>query len=125
MKKIYPAVGNNVFNIYIFSLTIVLLSLFTLQITSKTILSINLENPAIAISASTFDINNALKYITNLYNPHNGLVKENEQIDRYWLWSDNILAAQVLKDQNHTLAAQVLKDQNHTISTNITKTNKN
>jgi hypothetical protein len=55
------------------------------------------------------DINAAYKYIIDRYNPNYGLVSENEHIDKYWLWSDNILAAQVLEEYDHDVSENISK----------------
>jgi hypothetical protein len=49
-------------------------------------------------SSSVFDLRAAYHYITSQYNHSLGLVRENEHIEKYWLWSDNELAALVLRD---------------------------
>jgi hypothetical protein len=54
-----------------------------------------------------FNITKAHEYLANRYNPHYGLVRENEITDKYWLWSDNILAALALKDYNYSLYANI------------------
>jgi hypothetical protein len=56
---------------------------------------------------SNFDTIAAYRYITERYNPHYGLVSENEHINQYWLWSDNILAAQVLRSHDHNLYTNI------------------
>ena len=56
---------------------------------------------------SPLDIYAAYKYIIDRYNPSYGLVSENEHINKYWLWSDNLLAAQVLKGHNHDLSENI------------------
>ena len=55
----------------------------------------------------TFNTTKAYQYIINRYNVHYGLVRETENLDRYWLWSDNVLAAQALKDYNYSLYANI------------------
>jgi hypothetical protein len=55
------------------------------------------------------DINAAYKYIIDRYNPNYGLVSENEHINKYWLWSDNILAAQVLEEYDHDVSENISK----------------
>lgn len=54
-----------------------------------------------------FNITKAYEYLANRYNPHYGLVRENENTDKYWLWSDNILAALALKDYDYSLYANI------------------
>lgn len=55
----------------------------------------------------SFDLQKAQSYIESQYNPSLGLVRENEQIEKYWLWSDNELAARVLADHNADLSANI------------------
>jgi len=54
-----------------------------------------------------FNTTKAYMYLVNRYNTHYGLIKENENIDKYWLWSDNILASQAIKDYNYSLYANI------------------
>ncbi len=49
-------------------------------------------------SSDVFDIPLARHYIAAQYDYSLGLVRENEHIDKFWLWSDNELAALVLRD---------------------------
>ncbi|MCS6768169.1 MAG: hypothetical protein NZ888_06365 [Candidatus Nitrosocaldus sp.] len=54
-----------------------------------------------------FDIDKAYSYIISQYDPSTGLVRENEHINRYWLWTDNLLASHVLKDRDLALSAKI------------------
>jgi hypothetical protein len=54
-----------------------------------------------------FNITKAEMYLVKGYNTHYGLIKENENIDKYWLWSDNILASEAIKDYNYPLYANI------------------
>ena len=58
-------------------------------------------------SHSSFDINKAYTYIIDQYSPSHGLVSENEDINKYWLWSDNLLAAQVLKGYDDKISENI------------------
>jgi tetratricopeptide (TPR) repeat protein len=42
-----------------------------------------------------------------LYDSSIGLVKENASINRYWLWTDNILASKALESKDITLSAKI------------------
>jgi hypothetical protein len=55
----------------------------------------------------TFNTTKAYEYLVNRYNAHYRLIRENENLDRYWLWSDNVLAARALKDYNYSLYANI------------------
>lgn len=55
----------------------------------------------------SFDKTKAYQYIVNQYNPSVGLVKETEAIDTYWLWTDNVLASEVLKDFDYQKSASI------------------
>jgi len=70
-----------------------------------------------------FNITKAYEYLVNRYDAHYGLVKESENIDKYWLWSDNILGAQALKDYSYVLYINITNTirnyiHNHHISLN-------
>ena len=54
-----------------------------------------------------FNVSKAYTYLVNRYDTHYGLIKENENIDKYWLWSDNMLAAQAIKEYNYSLYANI------------------
>ncbi|MEW6604170.1 MAG: hypothetical protein AB1351_05720 [Thermoproteota archaeon] len=60
-----------------------------------------------ARAQDSFDLQKAKSYIGLQYNASLGLVRENEQIERYWLWSDNELAARVLADYDTDLSANI------------------
>lgn len=62
---------------------------------------------AYTIASKEFDVDKAYSYIISQYNPTLQLVRENESIDRYWLWTDNLLAAHVLKDKDIALSAKI------------------
>lgn len=54
-----------------------------------------------------FNIDKAYSYIISLYDHSIGLIKENESITKYWLWTDNLLAKEVLKDKDIALSAKI------------------
>ncbi len=54
-----------------------------------------------------FNLDKAYSYIISLYDSSVGLVKENASINKYWLWTDNILASKVLEDQDLVLSAKI------------------
>src|SRR5437867_3570204 len=58
---------------------------------------------------SLLNLTAAYQYIIDRYDSHYGLVSENEYTDKYWLWSDNVLAAEVLKNHDHTLYEKITK----------------
>jgi len=95
----------------IFSLIIITIVIVTVVfIFYKSELSLPFFNYKSASASNTqtpLDIDAAYKYIVDRYNPGYGLVSENEHINRYWLWSDNLLAAQVLKGQDHHLSENI------------------
>jgi hypothetical protein len=53
--------------------------------------------PVGAFGTISFDLQKAHDYVKSQYNPSLGLVRENEDVEKYWLWSDNELAALVLR----------------------------
>ncbi len=84
-----------------FSLLIIIISQHALGI------SLALNSTAKATDQPTFNTTKAYEYLVNRYNAHYGLIRENENLDRYWLWSDNVLAARALKDYNYSLYANI------------------
>jgi hypothetical protein len=48
------------------------------------------------------------KIILFQYNPDIGLIRENVYFDRCWLWSDNVLAAQVLKGYDDSISQSII-----------------
>ncbi len=56
-----------------------------------------------------FSTNKAYSYIISLYDSSIGLVKENASINKYWLWTDNILASKILADKDTQLSAKIDK----------------
>lgn len=57
----------------------------------------------------TLNIAIAYQYIIDRYDSHHGLVSENEYTDKYWLWSDNVLAAEVLMYHNDSLYKNIVE----------------
>ncbi|GIU71953.1 MAG: hypothetical protein KatS3mg003_1432 [Candidatus Nitrosocaldaceae archaeon] len=49
----------------------------------------------------------AYQYIISNYNTTLGLIKESETIDKYWLWTDNLLASHVLRDYDYQIASNI------------------
>jgi len=84
-----------------FSLIIIIISQHSLAI------SLALNNTAKATDDPTLNTTKAYEYLVSRYNAHYGLIRENENLDRYWLWSDNVLAARALKDYNYSLYANI------------------
>jgi hypothetical protein len=80
---------------------------FSLLKSNETSLSANNSADIIKENSPIFNITKAYEYLLNLYSAHYGLVRENENIEKYWLWSDNVLAAQALKDYNYSLYANI------------------
>ena len=58
-------------------------------------------------SSSVFDLRAAHHYITSQYSHSLGLVRENEHIEKYWLWSDNELAALVLRESAPAISENI------------------
>lgn len=54
-----------------------------------------------------FNTTKGYEYVANLYNSSYGLVSENENIDKHWLWTDNLLVSQVLKDYDYAKSANI------------------
>ncbi|NWG36696.1 hypothetical protein [Nitrososphaera sp.] len=61
----------------------------------------------------SFNSTKAFEYIASNYNSTYGLVRENENTDRYWLWTDNILASHVLKDYDYAKATNITSTIRH------------
>ncbi len=59
------------------------------------------------VGISVFDLQKAQSYIKSQYNASLGLVRENEHIEKYWLWSDNELAAIVLRDYAPAISGNI------------------
>jgi hypothetical protein len=59
------------------------------------------------VTDRTLDRAKAFEYVSTLYNAHYGLVKESNHIDKYWLWSDNVLAAEIFRNHNSTLYTNI------------------
>lgn len=62
---------------------------------------------AYVVKEHEFNVDKAYSYIIAQYNPTLQLVRENESINRYWLWTDNILASHVLKEQHIAISAKI------------------
>lgn len=77
--------------------SIALLHIFEMQSFSN---SAYAANPA-------FNTTKGYEYIVNRYNSSNGLVRENENIDKYWLWTDNLVASHVLKDYDYAKSVNI------------------
>lgn len=74
-----------------------------------TIISIGISGPGNLASSANPDFNStkAYQYIISNYNSTYGLVRENENIDKYWLWTDNLLVSHVLKGYDYAKAANI------------------
>jgi hypothetical protein len=66
----------------------------------------NFETSAYAVNP-TFNATKGYQYIANQYNATYGLVRESETIPTYWLWTDNLLASEVLKDYDYQMSANI------------------
>ncbi|MEM2698348.1 MAG: hypothetical protein QXF17_03385, partial [Ignisphaera sp.] len=62
---------------------------------------------AYIVKGKEFDTDKAYSYIIAQYDPTINLVKENESIARYWLWTDNLLASHALKYKDLALSAKI------------------
>ncbi len=60
-------------------------------------------------SVSQLDPLHAKNYLVSQYNPTIGLIRENIYNDRYWLWSDNVLATKVLRNYNYSISENIDK----------------
>lgn len=60
-----------------------------------------------------FNSTKAYEYLVSNYNPTYGLARENENIDKHWLWTDNILVSNVLKDYDFAKAANITSTIRH------------
>src|SRR5919107_3144629 len=58
-------------------------------------------------SVSQLDPLHAKNYLVSQYNPTIGLIRENIYNDRYWLWSDNVLATKVLRHYNYSISENI------------------
>src|SRR3712207_9432433 len=58
-------------------------------------------------SVSQLDPLHAKNYLVSQYNPTIGLIRENIYNDRYWLWSDNVLATKVLRNYNYSISENI------------------
>ena len=70
---------------------------------------ISVPNKYVVAVNPTFSSVKAYDYIVSNYNSTVGLVRENEVTNKYWLWTDNILASNVLKDYDFAKSANITK----------------
>jgi hypothetical protein len=86
-----------------------------------TIISIGVSGPGNLASGTNPDFNStkAYQYIISNYNSTYGLVRENENIDKYWLWTDNLLVSHVLKEYDYAKAANITNTIESTMRTMI------
>lgn len=68
---------------------------------------------AYATNAPIFNSTKAYGYLASNYNSTYGLARENENIDKYWLWTDNILVSNVLKDYDFAKATNITSTIRH------------
>jgi hypothetical protein len=72
--------------------------------------------PHLAYAANNkplFNSTKAYEYLARNYSSTYGLVRENENIDKYWLWTDNILASHVLKDYDYAKSTNITSTIRH------------
>jgi hypothetical protein len=55
-------------------------------------------------SQQKFNLDSARIYVKSMYNSSLGLAKENDVLERYWLWSDNFLASLALSKSDPTIS---------------------
>lgn len=92
-------------NLFIFSIfALLLLSSIALLYIFETIPLF--PNSAYGINPA-FNSTKGYEYIVNRYDPNHGLVRENENIDKYWLWTDNLVASHVLEDYDYARSANI------------------
>ena len=60
-----------------------------------------------------FNSTKAYGYLVSNYNSTYGLVRENENINKYWLWTDNILASHVLRDYDYAKSTNITSTIRH------------
>lgn len=100
-----------------FSLSISLIMTLISVISLPTIIIGLLLAPYLAYAATnnkpTFNSTKAYEYLASNYNSTYGLVRENESIDKYWLWTDNILASHVLKDYDYAKSTNITNTIRH------------
>jgi hypothetical protein len=65
------------------------------------------SSQSIASIPQTIDIQKAKQFIKNQYDPSVKLVKESPALDRFWLWTDNVLAVKVLSGFDNQLAQSI------------------
>lgn len=86
-------------------------SIFALLLLSSIALSYVEIKPSSFTSAygvnPAFNATKGYEYIVNHYDLTYGLVRENENIDKYWLWTDNLVASHVLKDYDYAKSANI------------------
>jgi tetratricopeptide (TPR) repeat protein len=83
--------------------------LLLVSIAIITVISAGTSGPEDSAAGANPDFNStkAYQYIISNYNSTYGLVRENENINRYWLWTDNLLASHVLRDYDYAMSANM------------------
>jgi tetratricopeptide (TPR) repeat protein len=82
-------------------------------IISMVILGISSSHSAHASNNPVFNSTKAYEYLLSNYNSTHGLVRENENINKYWLWTDNLLVSHTLKDYDYAKAANITSTIRH------------
>lgn len=98
---------------HLFSLSISLMTIICIILSMAIIEILLVPHFAYALSKPVFNSNKAYEYLANNYNSTYGLVRENENIDKYWLWTDNILVSHVLKDYDYAKATNITNTIRH------------
>lgn len=104
---------------YVTFFSIYLFILVSGQFTIEFVGSESLEQPLLKVGIQTdsriFNISAAYQSIIDRYDSDYGLVSENEYNKKYWLWSDNLLAAQVVKEYNYGVYKNITSTVKHYI----------
>jgi hypothetical protein len=96
-----------------FSLSILLMTIICIVLSVAIIEILAMPHVAYALSKPVFNSTKAYDYLAGNYNSTYGLVRENENIDKYWLWTDNILVSHVLKDYDYAKATNITSTIRH------------
>lgn len=90
-----------------FSLSISLMIMIYIVLLVMIIEIPSMPHFAYAVNKPAFNSTKAYEYLVSNYNSTYGLVKENENIDKYWLWTDNVLVSHVLRDYDYAKSTNI------------------
>lgn len=77
------------------------------------LLDISSSDSAHAVNNPVFNSTKAYEYLVSNYDSAHGLVRENENMNKYWLWTDNLLVRHTLKDYDYAKAANITSTIRH------------